>query len=80
MSELTQEDVEAAQDWYSPRESEWTSLLAQHLADHRMKERLKIIDWLRDQIDSSMFDFLDFETSDAFHSLLTQVERGEYLK
>ncbi len=35
MTEITQADQDAAVEWYSPRESEWTGLLAQAFARHR---------------------------------------------
>ena len=35
MTEITQADVDAAIEWYSPRESEWQGLLAEHFARHR---------------------------------------------
>ena len=51
MTEITQADHDAAVDWYSPRESEWTGLLAEAFARHReqaaAEERAKIVAYLR---------------------------------
>jgi len=33
--DITQADVDAAVDWYAPRQSEWQSLLAESFAAHR---------------------------------------------
>lgn len=42
MTEITQIDVDAAIEWYSPRESEWQGLLAQHFARHREQAELNV--------------------------------------
>lgn len=51
MTEITQADHDAAVDWYSPRESEWTGLLAAAFARHREQAEqetvAKIVTWLR---------------------------------
>ena len=51
MTEITQADQDAAVEWYSPRESEWTGLLAEAFARHREQAEAetvaKIVAWLR---------------------------------
>lgn len=43
---IAQIDVDAAIEWYSPRESEWQGLLAEHFARHRLAERAAIVAFL----------------------------------
>lgn len=51
-AEVTQADRDAAVEWYSPRESEWTGLLAQAFARHREQAEAEtvaeIVAWLRE--------------------------------
>lgn len=42
MTEITQVDVDAAIEWYSPRESEWQGLLAEHFARHREQAEVNV--------------------------------------
>lgn len=42
MTGITQADVDAAIEWYSPRESEWQGLLAEHFARHREQAEVNV--------------------------------------
>ena len=59
MTEITQADVDAAIEWYSPRESEWQGLLAEHFARHRMEERAAIVAWLRERSTYDVYNLAD---------------------
>lgn len=88
---IAQIDVDAAIEWYSPRESEWQGLLAEHFARHRLAERAAIVAWLRkEQIATeSLRDEMNRFTAgyhmvDEHASALEQsanaIEAGEHLK
>lgn len=76
MTEITQADRDAAVDWYSPRESEWTGLLAEAFARHREQAERdtveKIVAWLRGVDDQYRGEFVSAE------ALAERVEAGEW--
>lgn len=66
---IAQIDVDAAIEWYSPRESEWQGLLAEAFARHRLAERAAIVAWLRGP-----------EPYPDGHDIADDIEAGEHLK
>ena len=81
MTEITQVDVDAAIEWYSPRESEWQGLLAEHFARHRIAERTAIASWLRKQDEIAFQEWIKHASSEYDNKLARiafQIEQGEY--
>ncbi len=93
MTEITQADQDAAVEWYSPRESEWTGLLAQAFARHReygyhqgyydgrtMTEAetvAKIAAWLESMIETA-HDVTDIKAAYWFRRVRWGVEKEDW--
>lgn len=78
MTEITQADVDAAIEWYSPRESEWQGLLAEHFARHRMEERAAIVAYIRREQLDDYNERTAKETEAWWYA--NAIEAGEHLK